>query len=76
MELPATRAAYSTYPALANVQTRRRDDACTCKRFTIDKFGDHLHCCTQHAGATMGAHEHILTAVQRLFTMAGTVAWL
>jgi hypothetical protein len=24
----------------------------------------------------MGAHEHILTAVQRLFTMAGTVAWL
>ena len=24
-----------------------------------------------HAGATMGAHEHILTAVQRLFTMEG-----
>ena len=71
MELPATRAAYSTYPALANVQTRRRDDACTCKRFTIDQFGDHLHCCTQHAGDTMGAHEHILTAVQRLFTMEG-----
>ena len=48
-----------------------RHDACTCKRFTIDQFGDHLHCCTQHAGATMGAHEQILTAVQRLFTMAG-----
>ena len=48
-----------------------RHDACTCKRFTIDQFGDHLHCCTQHAGATMGAHEHILTAVQRLFTTAG-----
>ncbi len=25
----------------------------------------------QHAGATTGAHEHILTAVQRLFTTAG-----
>jgi hypothetical protein len=45
-----------------------RHDACTCKRFTIDQFGDHLHCCTQHADATMGAHEHILTAVQRLET--------
>jgi hypothetical protein len=45
--------------------------ACTCRRFAIDEFGDHLHCCTQHAGATAGAHEHILTAVQRLFTMAG-----
>jgi len=27
--------------------------------------------CTQHAGATMGAHEDILTALQRLFTKAG-----
>jgi hypothetical protein len=45
--------------------------ACTCRRFAIEKFGDHLHCCTQHAGATTGAHEHILTAVQGLFTMAG-----
>jgi hypothetical protein len=45
--------------------------ACTCRRFAIDEFGDHLHCCTQHAIATAGAHEHILTAVQRLFTMAG-----
>ena len=48
-----------------------RHDACTCRRFAIDEFGDHLHCCTQHAGATTGAHEHILTAVQRLFTTAG-----
>ena len=45
--------------------------ACTCRRFAMDEFGDHLHCCTQHAGATTGAHEHILTAVQRLFTTAG-----
>jgi hypothetical protein len=45
--------------------------ACTCRRFAIDEFGDHLHCCTQHAGATTGAHEHILTAVQRLFTTVG-----
>ncbi len=27
-----------------------------------DEYGDHLHSCTQHAGATTGAHEHILTA--------------
>ena len=40
-------------------------------RFVIDDFGDHLHTCTQHAGATSGAHEHILTALQRLFTKAG-----
>ena len=40
-------------------------------RFVIDDFGDHLHTCTQHAGATTGAHEHILTALQRLFTKAG-----
>jgi hypothetical protein len=43
---------------------------CPCKRFAID-FGDHLHTCTQHAGDTSGAHEHILTALQRLFTKAG-----
>jgi hypothetical protein len=30
-----------------------------------------LHGCTQHAGARQGAHEHILTALQRLFTKAG-----
>ena len=40
-------------------------------RFAIDDFGDHLHTCTHHAGATSGAHEHILTALQRLFTKAG-----
>ncbi len=34
----------------------------------------HLHSCTQHAGATTGAHEHILTAVQQLFTQAGYAA--
>jgi hypothetical protein len=45
--------------------------ACTCERFAIDEYGDHLHSCTQHAGATTGAHEHILTAVQQLFTQAG-----
>jgi len=45
--------------------------ACTCERFAIDEYGDHLHSCTQHAGATTGAHEHILTAVQRLFNQAG-----
>ena len=44
---------------------------CPCKRFAIDALGDHLHTCTQHAGATSGAHEHILTALQRLFTKAG-----
>ena len=31
--------------------------ACTCDRFAIDEYGDHLHSCTQHAGATTGAHE-------------------
>jgi len=55
---------------ISHLQTFRHD-ACTCKRFTIDQFGDHLHCCTQHAGATMGAHGHLLTAVPRLLTMAG-----
>jgi hypothetical protein len=35
-----------------------------CDRFTIDEFGDHIHSCTQHAGATTSSHEHILTAVQ------------
>jgi hypothetical protein len=44
---------------------------CPCKRFAIDDFGDHLHTCTQHAGATSGAHKHILTALQRLSTKAG-----
>ena len=44
---------------------------CTCKRFAIDEFGDHLHTCLQHAGATTGAHEHILTALQKIFTKAG-----
>jgi hypothetical protein len=24
-----------------------RHDACACKRFAIDEFGDHLHCCTR-----------------------------
>ena len=48
-----------------------KDHACTCYRFAIDEYGDHLHSCTQHAGATTGAHEHILTAVQRLFNQAG-----
>jgi hypothetical protein len=43
---------------------------CPCKRFAIDDFGD-LHTCTQHAGDTSGAHEHIPTALQRLFTKAG-----
>jgi hypothetical protein len=42
-----------------------------CKRFAIDDFGDHLHTCSQHAGATTGAHEHILTALQKIFTKAG-----
>ena len=48
-----------------------KDHACTCDRFAIDEYGYHLHSCTQHAGATTGAHEHILTAVQRLFNQAG-----
>ena len=49
-----------------------KDHACTCDRFAIDELGDHLHSCNQHAGATTGAqHEHILTAVQRLFNQAG-----
>jgi hypothetical protein len=45
--------------------------ACTWDRFAFDEYGDHFHSCTQHAGATTGAHEHILTAVQRLFNQAG-----
>ena len=36
--------------------------------FAIDDLGDHLHSCTQHAGATMGAHEQILAVLQSLFT--------
>ena len=48
-----------------------KDHAFTCDRFAIDESGDHLHSCTQHAGATTGAHEHILTAVQQLFNQAG-----
>jgi hypothetical protein len=43
---------------------------CTRKRFDIDEFGDHLHFCTQPAGATTGTHEHMLTALQRLSTKA------
>ena len=35
-----------------------KDHACTCDRFAIDEYGDHLHSCTQHAGVTTGAHEH------------------
>jgi hypothetical protein len=31
----------------------------------------HLHTCTQHEGATSGAHEHKLTTLQRLFTKVG-----
>jgi hypothetical protein len=53
-------------PAPGRVQTSRIGT-----RFaSIDGFGDHLHSCTQHVGA-MGAHEHILTALQKLFTKAG-----
>jgi len=48
-----------------------KDHACTCDRFAIDEYGDHPHSCTQHAGATTCAHEHILTAVQRVFNQAG-----
>jgi len=33
---------------------------CPSQRFSIDAFGDHLHCCTQHASATQDAHEHII----------------
>ena len=36
--------------------TELKHHECTCKRFAIDAFGDHLHSCTQHAGAAMGAH--------------------
>jgi hypothetical protein len=56
-----------TIPHLAEFKHHK----CPCKRFAIDDFGDHLHTYTQHAGATSGAHEHILTALQRLFTKAG-----
>ena len=48
-----------------------KDHACTCDHIAIDENGDHLHSCTQHAGATTGAHEHILTDVHRLFNQAG-----
>lgn len=43
------------------------NDACPCGHFVIDKFGDHLHCCQQHAGATHNAHEHLLSAVEKCF---------
>ena len=45
--------------------------SCTCQRFAIDEFGDHLHICSQHAVATTGAHEHMLTSMQLIFTKAG-----
>jgi hypothetical protein len=44
---------------------------CTCKCFVINEFGDHLQTCSQHAYATSGVHEHILTALQKIFTKAG-----
>jgi hypothetical protein len=44
---------------------------CPCQGFAIDDFEDHLHTCTQHAGATSDAHEHIRTALQRFSTKAG-----
>ena len=47
------------------------NDACPCGHFVIDKFGDHLHCCQQHAGATHNAHEHLLSAVQQCFQQEG-----
>ena len=47
------------------------NDACPCGRFVIDRFGDHLHCCQQHAGATHNAHEHLLSAVQKCFQQGG-----
>jgi hypothetical protein len=49
------------------------NDACPCGQFVIDKFGDHLHCCQQHAGATHNAHEHLLSAVQKCFQQGGYV---
>ena len=36
---------------IPHLQALRHHES-TCKRFAIDEFGDHLHCCTQHAGAT------------------------
>jgi translation initiation factor 1 (eIF-1/SUI1) len=52
----------------------RKDVACGCPikdksqgkscltgpltKTSVDDLGDHLHSCTQHAGAMMGAHEH------------------
>jgi hypothetical protein len=44
---------------------------CPYRYLAIDTYGDHLHCCTQHAEATQDTHEHILSALQRLFTKAG-----
>ena len=34
-----------------------KDHACTCDRFAIDEYGDHLHSCTQHDRSTR-AHPH------------------
>jgi hypothetical protein len=51
--------------------TEFKHHECPCKHFDIDDLRDHLHSCAQHAGATMGAREHVLTALQRLFTKAG-----
>ena len=46
---------------------------CPMLRKPTVKFGDHLHCCQQHAGATHNAHEHLLTAVQQCFQQGGYV---
>ena len=40
---------------------------CNCGRFVLDVLGDHSHTCPQHSGSTKDAHEHILSAVEKVF---------
>ena len=53
----------STNDCILGKVSKLQHHSCTCQRFAIDEFRDHLHICSQHAGATTGAHEHILTGV-------------
>jgi len=44
---------------------------CNCGRFVLDALGDHSHTCSQHSGSTKDAHEHILSAVEKVVKRAG-----
>ena len=44
---------------------------CNCGRFVLDALGDHSHTCSQHSGSTKDAHEHILSALEKVVKRAG-----